>query len=138
MGELIIQTLFYHEKIFFLSWKKNVDVKKSLTSVTNNFISIKTLYAHLYYANKKVYKVSKRSIENRGRSWLHKRYTIYNIKRDGQTDGQTGANLNVPLTDYRHKGIKSRFAAIQATCKILLETKWTLEAHNTSTAWIGQ
>ena len=60
---------------------------------------------HIFNIPQQVCKVSKRSIKNCGRSWLHK---LYIVKHDEQTDrqmeGQTGANLKAPwLWSRGHK-----------------------------------
>ena len=49
---------------------------------------------HIFIMSTKSIQGFKRPIENCAKSWLHKLYTV---KRDEQTDGQTGANLNPPI-----------------------------------------
>ena len=82
---------------------------KSCNSVKINSSSTKKPTCTSSICPQQVCKVSKRSIKNCGRSWLHKLYTVKRDERtdgqtDRQTDGQTGANLNAPwLSSRGHK-----------------------------------
>ena len=78
---------------------------KGSNSVKINFSSTKKPICTSSICLQQVCKVSKRSIKNCGRSWLHKLYHKV-WQTDGQTDGhrQTGANLNAPwLSSQGHK-----------------------------------
>ena len=74
---------------------------KGHNSVKNNFIATKTPHAHFHYIHKNI-QGFKRPIENCGKSWLHKLYTV---KRDERTDRQTDrqGQILMPPPDYGHE-----------------------------------